>query len=179
MFATKILVSLFEFIFTVLLAVGVVYVNYQVYGKVNIDYDEEEELKKGNLAIAVLLASIMFASSMIVMKSIYPVVSLMRLYMTSPLDNELSLWQLIVYGLAHLVMSFVLAVLTISFSLRLYGKLTVNIQEGQELKRGNVAIGIVLSSVVLIVSMIVGEGISSLTKAMIPQPSIGRVKVLK
>ena len=42
-----------------------------------------------------------------------------------------------------------------------------------------VAVGIVLASVVLLVSMFIGEGVSSLSKSLIPQPSIGKVRVMR
>lgn len=179
MFGTQVLVSLFEFVFTVLMSALGVYVTYRVFVGVNPDYDSEEELKKGNIAVAILLAAIMLGAGLIIQRGIYPVVSLVRLYLTSPLEQGLSPWQLLVYGAAHLVMSFALAVLTISFTLRLWGRLTTNIQEGKELKKGNAAVGVVLASVVIVVSIFIGEGVSSLSKSLIPQPSIGRVKVMR
>jgi hypothetical protein len=121
----------------------------------------------------------MLAAGLIIQRGIYPVVSLVRLYVTSPLEQTLAPWQLLVYAAAHLIMSFVLAVVTISGTLRFWGRMTVNIQEGKELQKGNVAIGILLASVVIVVSLFIGEGVSSLSKSLIPQPSIGRVKVMR
>lgn len=179
MFGTNVLISLFEFVFTVVISALGVYVTYRTFVRVNPDYDSEEELKQGNVAVAVLLAGILIAAGQIIQKGVYPVVSLVRLYLTSPLDQGLAPWQLALYGAAHLVMSFALAVLTISFTLRMWGRLTGNIQEGKELKKGNVAVGVVLASVVLLISSFIGEGVSSLSKSLIPQPSIGRVKVMR
>lgn len=179
MFGQQVIVSLFEFIFTVVMSALGVYVNYRVFVGVNPDYDSEEELKNGNVAVAILLGAILLASGLIIQRGIYPVVSLVRLYVTSPLDQSLAWYQVLLYGLAHLVMSFALAVLTISWTLRFWGRMTTRIQEGKELKRGNVAIGIILASVVIVVSLFIGEGVSSLSKSLIPQPSIGRVKVMR
>jgi hypothetical protein len=41
------------------------------------------------------------------------------------------------------------------------------------------AVGILLSSVVLVASMYVGEGVSALSKALVPQPSIGHIQILR
>lgn len=179
MFGTQVIISMFEFVFTVVVSALGVYMTYRVFVGVNPDYDSEEELRKGNTAVAVLLAAILISAGLIIQKGIYPVVALVRLYVTSPVDQGLAPWQLALYAAAHLVMSFALAVLTISFTLRLWGRLTANIQEGKELKRGNMAVGIVLASVVLLVSMFIGEGVSSLSKSLIPQPSIGKVRVMR
>lgn len=179
MFATRLLVSLFEFFTTVVMAVLVVYVNYKLFAYTNSDYDHEEELKKGNTAVAILLAALLFASGMMVQKGIYPIVSLFRLYMTTPLEMALSRGQMVFYALAHLVMTFALSVLTMSFSLRFYGKLTKNLKAGQELKKNNAAVGIMLAGVVLVVGLYVSEGLSSLSKSLIPQPSMGKLSIMR
>ncbi|MBI4668902.1 MAG: DUF350 domain-containing protein [Elusimicrobia bacterium] len=179
MFAKRLIVSIAEFIIQVILAVMAVYVSYRIFNKANTDFDQEEELKKGNVAVGILLASIMASSALIIQKGLYPVISLMKIYFTSPATQTLTQWQLPFFALAHLIMVFALTVATISFSLRLYGKLTRNIQEGKELYKGNVAVGIVLAAVVLIVSLYVGDAIGSFAKALIPQPSIGKIQILK
>ena len=179
MSGAHVLLSVFEFAFTVVLSVLVVYVNYQIFNRANPDYDEEEEIKKGNMGVAILSAAILFASALIIKNAIFPVVSLVRLYLTSPMSDSLTKAQLALYAVSHLVMAFVVSVLTISFTLRMFGRLTKNIEEGKELRKGNPAVGVMLASVVLIVALFVSEGVSSLSKALIPQPSIGRVKVLR
>src|SRR5436190_12927050 len=47
----RILLSLFEFLLTIGLAVCVVYVNYRLVIRVNPDYDPEQELKNRNVSI--------------------------------------------------------------------------------------------------------------------------------
>jgi uncharacterized membrane protein YjfL (UPF0719 family) len=179
MFATRVLTSVFEFFLTVSLSVLVVFFNYRLFQHANPDYDHEEELRKGNMAVAILLAALLFASGMMVQKGVYPVVTLFRLWMTSPLDAGLTKFQILAYGVTHIVMSFVITVLTMSFSLRFYGRLTRSLREGEELKKGNAAVGVMLGAFVLVVGMYVSEGLGSLSKSLIPQPNIGRVRVMK
>lgn len=179
MFATRVLVSVFEFFLTVSMSVIVVYFNYKLFQHANPDYDHEEELRKGNVAVAILLAALLYSSGLMVQKGIYPVVSLFRMYMTSPIDSGLGPAHMALYGVTHIVMSFVITVLTMSFSLRFYGRLTRSLREGEELKRGNTAVGIMLGAFVLVVGMYVSEGLGALSKSLIPQPNIGRVRVMK
>jgi hypothetical protein len=40
-------------------------------------------------------------------------------------------------------------------------------------------VGILLSSVVIVATLYVAEGVGALSKALVPQPSIGRIQVLK
>ena len=179
MFATRLIVSIFEFFITAIMSVMVVYVNYRLFEYSNTDYDHEEELRKGNVAVAILLAALLISSGMMVQKGIYPIVSLFRLYMTSPMENAMSKGQMVLYGIAHLMMSFVLTVLAMSFSLRMFGRLTRELRPGQELKKNNAAVGIMLASVVIVVGMYVSEGLGSLSKSLIPQPSIGRIQIMR
>jgi len=50
---------------------------------------------------------------------------------------------------------------------------------GEQLKKGNVAVGILLAAVVFIATHYVGEGVSALTKALVPQPTIGKIEIMK
>ncbi len=75
--------------------------------------------------------------------------------------------------------AFTLAVFTIRFGLRVFGRMMTAFKGGDELKRGNVAVGMLLASVVLVAGLYVSEGVSSLSKALIPQQTIGRVQILK
>ena len=88
-------------------------------------------------------------------------------------------WILVLHILVHLALVFIVAVFSISFSLRFYGRLTRGISEGAELKKGNAAVGIVLAAVVLVVAMYVSDGVSSLTKSLIPQADIGAVSTVR
>ncbi|MBI4677820.1 MAG: DUF350 domain-containing protein [Elusimicrobia bacterium] len=179
MYVTRVLVSIFEFVLTVIMSVLILYVNYVSMRHMHKDYNEAEELKKQNVAIAVLLAALLFATALMVQKGIGPVISLVRIYFLTPQDADFSLGKMVLFAVSQLVLVFVIALFTVSFSLRFYGKLTRDIDEGAELKKGNIAVGIVLASVVLVVAMYVSEGIGSLTRALVPQPSIGRVQIMR
>jgi uncharacterized membrane protein YjfL (UPF0719 family) len=172
---TVILLSLFEFALTAALSVLVVYVNYRLLIVTNRDYDAEEEIKKDNKGVAMLLAGLVIAGGLIVREGIYPVMNIVRLYFTTP-QPEFSAWQMVALAAGHVVLVFAVATLTLSLSLRFWGRLTPHVQNGAELKRGNFSVGIVLTGVVLVVALFMSEGISRLTKSLIPQPSIGQVQ---
>lgn len=177
MFFTRVLISLFEFVLSVVMSGFVIYLTYRVFIRANPDFDMEIELKKGNLAVGALMATIIISASGMIQRGMGSVVSMFRLYMAAPADNNMALWQLALLGLGHLGMSMLLAVLTISITLRLFGRLTKHMQEGKELQKGNLAIGMLLSAVVFTSCMFVGEGVSALSKALVPQPQIGRIQM--
>ncbi len=180
MFTTRILVSFFEFLLSVFMSGFIIYLTYRVFIKANPDFNMEEEIKKGNVAVGTLVGAILFAASMILQKGLGSVVSMFRLYVSSPGESSISLAKLALISVAHLGLSMLLAVITISVTLRLFGKLVRNhMHAGEQLQKGNLAVGIVLASVVLIAALYVGEGVSAISKALVPQPSIGQIEIME
>jgi uncharacterized membrane protein YjfL (UPF0719 family) len=177
---TRVIVSLFEFTLAVVMSGIVIALTYRVFIHANPDFNMEAEIKKGNTAVGALVAAILFSASMILQRGMSSVVSMFRLHMIAPGQTPFTSLQLVLIGLSHLVMALILALLTISITLRLFGRSTrKHLGAGKELEKGNLAVGLVLSSVVIVAALFVGEGVSSLSKALVPQPSMGRVQILK
>jgi hypothetical protein len=179
MFANRLIVSVFEFVLAVVMSGVIIAVTYRVFIKANPDFDMEEEIKKGNVAVGTLVGAILFAASMILQNGMGSVVSMFRMNLSAPGESHIAVGKLILLSLGHLGLSMLLAVITISLTLRLFGRLVRSLHAGKELQKGNLAVGIVLSSVVLVAAMYVGEGVSALSKALVPQPSIGQIEIMK
>jgi uncharacterized membrane protein YjfL (UPF0719 family) len=179
MFLTRIFASVFEFLLAVAMSGVVIYVTYRVFIKANPDFDMEDQIKKGNIATGLLVGTILVCSSVFLQKGMESVVGMFRLYIIAPDTSTLPFWQMLLLGIGHLALSLFMAVVTISATLRIFGRFTRRMQDGKELEKGNIAIGILLSSVVIVATLYVAEGVGSLHKALVPQPSIGRIQVLK
>lgn len=180
MFTTRVLVSFFEFLLSVVMSGFIIYLTYRVFIKANPDFDMEAEIKKGNVAVGTLVSFILVSASLILQKGLGSVVSMFRLHLSAPGESTLGLGKLALLTAAHLGLSLLLAVITISVTLRLFGRLVRNhLHAGKELEKGNLAVGIVLSAVVLVAAMYVGEGVSAISKALVPQPSIGQIEIMK
>ena len=106
-------------------------------------------------------------------------IHMIRLHILAPTEENANVLVLLARMSGHLATSMALAVFSISVTLRLFGRLTRQMEEGKELERGNIAVGILLSSVVLVSSLYIKDGVSSIMKALTPQPSMGRIQVLK
>ncbi|MDT8286909.1 MAG: DUF350 domain-containing protein [Elusimicrobiales bacterium] len=175
----RIWTSFVEFGLAVLMSGFIIALIYKVFIKANPDFDMEAEIKKGNIAVGTLMGAIVFAAAMILQRGMGAVISMSRMYFSSPGEYAIRFWKLLLISMGHLVFSMLLAVITISVALRLFGRLAPGLKAGKRLKEGNLAIGILLASVVLVAAMYVGEGVSAVTKAMVPQPSIGRIEILR
>lgn len=182
MFWTRLIVSSVELVLSVLLAVFVVFWSYRSFARVTKAYSVDEELKKRNVAVAIVLTSLMIATSMLMHESVYPVTSIVTLYLTSRGDAAVGFWRILVYCAGHLVLGFLLSIGSVELALRLFEKLvsgTEGMDEDAELKKGNTAVAVVMAGVVLVTAFYLQQGISGLTKTLIPQPSLGQIRILR
>jgi uncharacterized membrane protein YjfL (UPF0719 family) len=183
MFLVRLMVSLFELSLMIVMSGVIIYVIYRVFIKANPDFDMEEEIRKGNIAVGTLVASIMISAAIILQKGLGASVGMFRLSISAPADVSLPLWQTALLTVGHLVLSLAIAVFTISVTLRLFGRLARRINPdmrlGEQLKQGNMAVGILLGAVVFIATLYIGEGVSAITKALVPQPKIGKIQIME
>jgi len=175
MFWTRLVVSLTELVLSVLLAVFVVFWSYESFVRMTADYDAEEELRKSNTAVAILLTSLMVATSLLMQQSVYPVIGTLTVYLTNRSDSGISFWRLLAFSLGHLVLGFLLAAGSVELALRLFERLASGIEEDAEIRRGNVAVAVVMAGVILVTAFYLQGGVSALTKSLIPQPSLGQI----
>ncbi len=179
MFATRVVVSLFQFGLTVVMSAFVIVITYRIFIKANPDFHMGEEIKKGNVAVGMLVSSILISASYILMAGVDSSISMFRMHMLAPSEENESALRIMGLIVAHLSVSMLLAVISISTTLRMFGRLEPELHAGKELQKGNAAVGLLLSAVVLISSLYVREGVSALSKALTPQPSIGNVQIDK
>lgn len=179
MFATRIVVSLFDFALMVVMSAFVIALTYRIFVKANPDFHMGTEIKKGNVAVGILMAAILISASYILMAGTESSIAMFRMHMLAPSEENESILHILGLIVAHLSISMLLAVISISVTLRMFGRLERELRAGKELQAGNLAVGILLAAVVVISSMYVREGVSALSKAMTPQPSIGHIQIGK
>jgi uncharacterized membrane protein YjfL (UPF0719 family) len=176
----RILLSGFQFILNVVVAGFVIYYTYRAFIKANTDFNMEEAIKNGNTAVGILVSMNVYCASMMLNKSLQSVATMVKMYAYSPSDYTIGAIQIGLIAIAHLAITLFLAMLSISITLRLFGKMIRSrINAGQELQKGNVAIGILLACVVLVSTTFVSSGIDAMSKSMVPQPSIGQIEIME
>ncbi|MDD2774171.1 MAG: DUF350 domain-containing protein [Elusimicrobiales bacterium] len=182
MYLIKVAAGLFELALMAVMSAVVIYITYRVFVKANPDFNMEEEIEKGNVAVGVLMGGILVSASIMLQRGLAAAVTMFRMQLSSQPD-AFPVWKGALYILGDMALSLSAAVFTISFTLRLFGKMTRRVHPemrlGAELQRGNAAVGILLAAAVLIAGLYVGEGVSALTKALLPQPSIGRIQIMR
>ncbi|MFH1724141.1 MAG: DUF350 domain-containing protein [Elusimicrobiota bacterium] len=178
MFWTRLLISLAEFGLSIVLSVFIVFWSYKSFVRFNTAFDAEAEIRKGNVAVSVLMASLMAGAALIMRQSIYPVVSIITVGVMGRGGAEHGVLALAAYALGHLVLGFLLSVGCVQIALKLFQVLTRDLDEEVEIGRGNTGVALIMGAVILIVAMFMQQGVSSLSKSLIPQPKLGVLRMM-
>jgi len=72
----------------------------------------------------------------------------------------------LVVGIIQLIVALGLAIAAIYMGINLLDKLTKGIEEVEELKKGNVAVGIIIAAVVLSISIVIQSGVRGMTAGL-------------
>ena len=91
---------------------------------------------------------------------------------TQTIVPGLSLMQVaaaLIIGVVNLVIGVILAIFSIYIAINVLDRITVGIDEFKELKKGNVAIAIIMAAVLFAVSFVIKGAVVSMASALSPQ----------
>ena len=156
------------------LAVGIVfiYVGFKFFHNRIKAINEIEELKKNNIAVAILNASIILALVLMVKNAIEPAITVFSMTLRNPNATFVSFIQMAGIMLVQIIVAGLIAYISIYLAINLYTYLTKDIDELGEIKNNNIAVSIVLGIVIISISLLMQQGIKSILDALIPFPSI-------
>ena len=117
--------------------------------------DEWEELRQGNPAVGVVLGAIVVAVALMLRPALAVDTALWDV------GNQVYVRILLAEAL-QLAIGLVLAVLALGLALLIFAGLTRGIDEIEELKKGNLAVGGLLAGVVLGVGMMVSQAVGQI-----------------
>ena len=138
-----------------------IYIGVRVFDRFTKNIDEMEELRSGNVAVGILLAAVVITVAIIVQSGVAGVTSavLGSGGSRSVTDYVVGL----VGGLVQLILGVVLAVVAIYMAVNIFGKITKGIDEEAELRKGNVAVSVVLSGFLIAVGFVIQAGVSAIS----------------
>ena len=95
MITTRIVVSLCHFGLMVFMSGMTVYLTYRTFIKANPDFDMEKEIGKGNVAVGILVAAILFSASQILMSGSDSSIQMFRMHMLASSEDGMSVGGLV------------------------------------------------------------------------------------
>lgn len=153
-------VGLIQLLVAIILAVVALYIGYSVFSRITKGIEEEKELLKGNTAVGILIASIFFAIAIVVQSGIAGI----SIGITKALSGD---WFSLIAAIIQLVLGIVLAIVVIYLALSVLDRLTKGVNEFEEIKKGNVAVALMMAGVIVATALIIQSGVVGITSALI------------
>ena len=163
----SIIVVLMQVFFGILLSILSVYLALRFFDKMTEDIDEIAELKKGNVAVAIVLLALIASIGTIVRQGVQQFDDILLRGVSLPFFMIA-----FIMAVVQLVFVVAIAVLTMYVAIVLLDSMTVGINELKELKRGNVAVAILIAGVLYTVAFIVAGTLSSISTLSIFKPDM-------
>lgn len=140
-----------------------VYAGLRIFDKLTKGIDEMAELKKGNVAIGVLLGAVILSYATVIAGGVSSLTNVVLSVGDAPLTSVL---MGLLGGVVNLLIALGLASAAIYMALNIFGKITKGIDEEAELKRGNLALAFLLAAILLAVSTVIASGVESVGAAI-------------
>ncbi len=169
--------GLAELLLSFALGILVAYVSFRIFNRMTRDLDEIGELRKNNIAAGILLGSLMISSALIIRQAVFPTISTLQTKLFAGIDLTAGV---VIVGLAILCTAAVAVtcVGAVAISLRIFLRLTREIDELAEISRNNIAVAITVGSVVIVMGIFLSQGVQALLNAIVPEPAFGSIQVL-
>jgi len=160
-----------------LLALVATYGSFRLFDLLTRDIDENKELNANNTAVAVMLAGMLFTSALVLKAVISPAISTFETYFYQGMDG-MSWLKFVGFFLGYVTGTLAVTIIAIWLAICTFLKLTREIDEFAEIKKGNVAVAIVLATAIVIMGYFLGDGIKALLEALVPFPAMQKIEIM-
>jgi uncharacterized membrane protein YjfL (UPF0719 family) len=161
-----------QLILSLFIGLVFIYSGFKFFHKRIKAINEIEELKKNNIAVAILNASIILALVIMVKNAVEPAITVFSMAIRNPNATYMSFIQMAGIMLVQIIVAGLIAYISIYIAINIYTHLTKEIDELGEIKNNNIAVSIVLGIVIISISLLMQQGIKSILDALIPFPSL-------
>ena len=127
------------------------------------------DINENNQAFGIFTASVLFSVGYMVSSVIHPLLSLFRILSTKDDDTFHLLISFIGYGAVYILLAFIVALFVCFLGALIYNYITP-IDEIQELKNNNLAVALVVGSIIITLSLMTHDGVELLIESFIPYP---------
>jgi uncharacterized membrane protein YjfL (UPF0719 family) len=164
--------GIIEILISLITGLLVFFISFKVFNILTKDIDEIQEIKKNNIAIAILVSSFIFGIMLLVKIVIVPTTdSIKNIIYSNEITLSLvgiSLLRIIFLYLISAIFSFVI----LWFSLKLFMMLTTRMDEMSQIKDNNTSIALVISVLIISITLILIHPFSKLIDGFVAPPII-------
>ena len=146
-----------KILFSIVLSAGALYTGMNLLDRITVGIDEWKEIKKGNMAIGILYAAVMISIIML----LSPRIGEFIFYLQGGLDLGTTI-KLLALTFFNYIVALFASVFIIYLVIHVIDRITPDLDELAELKKGNLAVALILSVALLLVVLAVQPSIENL-----------------
>ncbi|MFH0927364.1 MAG: DUF350 domain-containing protein [Candidatus Micrarchaeota archaeon] len=161
--AWGVILAILQLLISLSLATATVYLGIRLFGKSTKKIDEISEIKKGNVAVAILMATVVISIAFVVQVGVENLTALI-----SPQQSVDVMMVGLLIGVVQLLIGLAAAVVAINLALKVFDTISSEIDLTRELKKRNVAVAILVSGILLAISFVIRAGVAGLANAADP-----------
>lgn len=136
--------------------------------------DINQQVMQGNIAAGILHASSLIALALLVQHSVVATFTAMDILYRGAEVSLLMLETFAIYGVSHIVIALLVGALGLALGSWIFDFMTEDLQEMSEVRNGNIAAALVMSSVLIVLSILLSPGLSMMLDGLLPLPELGR-----
>src|SRR3970040_659293 len=162
---------------SLLIATTLAYLASKIFRRLISGINETEELKKNNVAVAILNGAIVLALILVVKKSIESAITIFGNTLRNP-DAVFSTYlESALIMLGHILLGGIIAFTAIYIALQIFIWLTKDLDELKEIKENNIAVGILLGIIIVSIALLLQQGVDTILNSLIPFPPVSLIDI--
>lgn len=163
--------SVLEIGASLILGVILLYIAYKV---LNQFIQKKHDIDINNVAYSIFCSGVLFSVGYLISGIKSPIVTTMRLLESQEGYEGVLLLDVLQYG-ALFFLIVILGIIIINFlSISLFTLMTTKINEFAEIKKNNIAVGILLATIIICVSFLLKESLYLMIDSFVPYPKMPR-----
>ncbi len=156
-----------EIILSLITGLLIFFGSFKIFTILTKNIDEIDQLKKNNLAVAILVASFVFGVMLLVKTSIGPAVDALKTVIQSSASVS-AILMVILRILIVYIAAAIFAFIVIWLSMKLFMLMTTNIDEMEEIGKNNYSIALVLTTLIASISLVLAEPLKTMLQSVVP-----------
>ena len=164
--------SLLEIGISIFLGVTILYLSYRIIDKL---VRERLKISSNNVSFALFVSSILFSVAYLISGIKSPILNSIKLLLDNPQYEGSIVLDGIKYSLLFLIIIIITIALVILTSILIFTYMTKKIDEFDEIRKNNIAVGIITATLVISISIIIKESIYLLLESFVPYPEIPKI----
>jgi uncharacterized membrane protein YjfL (UPF0719 family) len=134
--------------------------------------DAVEDLRKGNIAAGIVHAASLLALGLLVQHAIQATSDAVDLTVRTHPFQPIMVGKLALFALLHVVLSLGVGTAVLALGVLLFDRMTPGLDELAEVRKGNVALALVLSAILLVIALLTAPGLQATLNGLIPFPQL-------